>query len=77
MNKKLIEQLLNTKSQDDFLKILFYQDDENNYFTDRDLWVDEVIDHFIKLFNITREEFEKSFFKNPPIDDFDDEDTDE
>ena len=75
MDKELIEQLLNPQNQEDFLKVVL---STNSEFTiHRKMWAEEVVDHFINLFNITREEFEKSFFRVTPIDDFDDEAADE
>ena len=72
MNEELVEKLLNTKNEDDFCKVLISQKVE--YDMHRELWDERVIEHFIKIFNVTREEFEKKFFDNPPIDDFDDGD---
>ena len=69
MNKELIEKLLNTKTEDEFLKILTSQDEE--YELHQELWNKEVIKHFLKLFNMSEKEFEKQFIKYPPIDDFD------
>lgn len=69
MNKKLIEELLKTKTEDDFLSVLISQDEE--YVLRKDLWDEEVITHFLKLFNIPKSEFDKQFPDVPPIDDFD------
>ena len=70
MNKKLVEKLLNTKNEDDFFKLLMSQNIE--YDIHKELWDERVIEHFMRLLNLTREEFEQSFLNNPPIDDFDD-----
>lgn len=72
MNEKLVKKLLNTKNEDDFCKVLISQKVE--YDMHRELWDERVIEHFMKIFNVTREEFEHSFYDNPPIDDFDDGD---
>lgn len=70
MNKKIIEKLLKTETKEEFLKILTSQDEE--YELHKELWDKEVINHFLKLFNMTKEEFNKQFIQYPPIDDFDD-----
>lgn len=71
MSKELVKKLLNTKNEDEFIDILMSQDIEYDIY--RELWDDEVIKHFMKLFNLSIEEFEKQFLTSPPIDDFDDE----
>ncbi len=71
MNKELVNKLLNTNNEDEFIEILMSQDIE--YDIHRELWDDEVIKHFMKLFNLSKEEFEKQFITNPPVDYFDDE----
>ena len=70
MNKKIIEKLLKTETKEEFLKILTSQDEE--YELHKELWDKEVINHFLKLFNMTKEEFNNQFIQYPPIDDFDD-----
>ncbi len=70
MNKKIIEKLLKTETKEEFLKILTSQDEE--YELHKELWDKEVINHFLKLFNMTKEEFNKQFIQYPPIDDCDD-----
>lgn len=70
MNEKLVKKLLNTKTEDEFLKILTSQDE--GYELHKELWDKRVIKHFLKLFNMTKEEFDKQFIQYPPIDDFDD-----
>lgn len=70
MNKELIKKLLNTKTKEDFLEILNSQDEE--YELHKDLWDEKVIQHFLKLFDMTKEDFDKQFIQYPPIDDFDD-----
>lgn len=70
MNKELIKKLLNTKTKENFLEILIAQDEE--YELHKDLWDEKVIQHFLKLFDITKEDFNKQFIQYPPIDDFDD-----
>lgn len=70
MNKELIKKLLNTKTKEDFLEILISQDEE--YELHKDLWDEKVIQHFLKLFDMTKEDFDKQFIQYPPIDDFDD-----
>lgn len=70
MNKELIKKLLNTKTKEDFLEILISQDEE--YELHKDLWNEKVIQHFLKLFDMTKEDFDKQFIQYPPIDDFDD-----
>lgn len=69
MNEKLIKELLETKTEDDFLSVLMSQDEE--YELHKDLWDEEVINNFFKLSNITKSEFDKQFPEVPPIDDFD------
>ena len=70
MNKELVKKLLNTKNKEDFLKILTSQDEE--YELHQDLWDKKVIQHFLKLFDMTKKDFDKQFIQYPPIDDFDD-----
>lgn len=69
MSEKVIKELLKTKTGDDFLSVLISQDEE--YVLHKDLWDEEVITHFLKLFNIPKSEFDKQFPDIPPIDDFD------
>ena len=69
MSNELVEKLLETTNEDNFLAILAEQ--EEDYEFNRELWDERVIDHFLKIFGITKEEFEKQFIKMPPIDDFD------
>lgn len=69
MPNELVEKLLKTTNRDNFLAILTEQ--EEDYEFNRELWDERVVNHFLKIFNITKEEFEKQFIKIPPIDDFD------
>lgn len=69
MNKELVKKLLNAKTEDEFLEILTSQDQE--YELHKELWDKEVIKHFLKLFNMTKDDFDKQFIDIPPIDDFD------
>ena len=69
MNEKLVKKLLNTKTEDEFLEILTSQDE--GYELHKELWDKRVIKRFLKLFNMTKEEFDKQFIQYPPIDDFD------
>lgn len=71
MNDELVKKLLNTKNEDEFMEILMSQDIE--YDIHRDLWDDKVVKHFMNLFSLSKEEFEKQFISSPPIDDFNDE----
>lgn len=70
MNKELVKKLLNTQTQDEFLNILTSQNEE--YELHKELWDKKVMQHFLKLFNVTESEFHKQFIQYPPIDDFDD-----
>lgn len=70
MSEKLVKKLLNTKTEDEFLEILAQQDEE--YELHKELWDKRITKHFLKLFNITKEDFDKQFVQYPPIDDFDD-----
>lgn len=70
MSEKLVKKLLNTKTEDEFLEILASQDE--GYELHKELWDKRVIKHFLKLFNMTKEEFDQQFIQYPPIDDFDD-----
>ena len=69
MNKELVEKLLKTKTKEDFLEILTSQDEE--YELHKNLWDKKVIQHFLKLFDMTKEDFDKQFIQYPPTDDFD------
>lgn len=70
MNKELVKKLLNTKNKEEFLEILTSQDEE--YELHKELWDKKVIQHFLELFDMTKEDFDKQFIQYPPIDDFDD-----
>lgn len=69
MNKELVNKLLDTKTKEEFLEILTSQDEE--YELHKELWEEKVIQHFLKLFDMTKDEFDKQFIQYPPIDDFD------
>ena len=70
MNKELVKKLLNTKNKEEFLEILTSQDEE--YELHKELWDKKVIQHFLELFDMTKEDFDKQCIQYPPIDDFDD-----
>ena len=70
MNKELVKKLLNTKNKEEFLEILTSQDEE--YELHKELWDKKVIQRFLELFDMTKEDFDKQFIQYPPIDDFDD-----
>ena len=69
MNKELVNKLLDTKTKEEFLEILTSQDEE--YELHKELWEEKVIQHFLKLFDMTKDDFDKQFIQYPPIDDFD------
>lgn len=69
MNKELVEKLLNTKTEEEFLEVLILQDEEYEFH--KELWDKKVIKHFLKLSNMSKDEFDKQFIQYPPIDDFD------
>ena len=71
MNEKLVKKLLGTKVDDEFLKILFNEKIE--FDLHRELWDERVIEHLLSISNLTRQEFEQSFYQEPPVDDFDEE----
>ena len=71
MNEKLVKKLLGTKVEDEFLKILFNEKIE--FDLHRELWDERAIEHLLSISNLTRQEFEQSFYQEPPIDDFDEE----
>lgn len=72
MSEELINEFLNAKTEDEFTKVFISQEIE--YDMHKELWDERVIEHYMKIFNVTREEFENKFFDVPPIDDFDDGD---
>lgn len=72
MNKELINRLLKTKTLTEFMIEILKE--ETQYMVERDLWDGKVIEHLLKLSDMTLEEFNngcsvngrKGFF----IDDF-------
>lgn len=68
MNKNLIEKLLKTTTEDEFMEIILKQPEDFEH--NRDLWDDKVIEHLLKISDLTKEEFEFSFTLEPPKDDF-------
>ena len=71
MTEELINKLLNTKTEDEFMEIITKE--KENYFTERKLWDDKVIKHALKLFDLTIEQFEWGFTKELSKDDFNEE----
>ncbi len=70
MKKEDLKKLLNTKTEDEYMEIILSQ--KEDYEHDRELWTEEMVEHLLSISDYTKEDFEWSFTKTLPIDDFDD-----
>ena len=69
MDNSILDRLLLTTNEDDFMEIIYQQ--KEDYQHDRSRWSEDMINHFLSISDYTREEFEWNFTLEPPVDDFD------
>lgn len=72
MNIKLRKKLLQIEDKEKFEELLISI--SSNYFKKIELWDKELIDHYLKIANMSYERFKWGFNPTPPPDYFEDED---